>query len=243
MVMEVSVIETFSSTVLYPLLRVQQVAIEPIAHWIGRSVTIRELEKTVEMLQKKHDEIFAENIALKAMHCYAEETSELRDFKKRYMLNKGHTAQVLARHFSENSHFFLVDAGASHGIKKDMVAIYCNAIVGRVTQVYPWYSKVCLITDVDCKVASVCSKKGATGIHEGINDIRYTVIRYMSHLEAVDINDVVFSSGDGLVFPKGFALGNIVSADKGDLFYTIVVRPIVDFQTLHYCMLIAKENI
>jgi rod shape-determining protein MreC len=159
------------------------------------------------------------------------------------LLSRGSIAQVLARHFSSSNQFFLVDAGSSHGIKKDMVALYCNAIVGRVAEVYPWYCKVCLITDVDCKVAAVCLKKKASGIHEGINDESQSIMRYVSHLELVTIGDDVFSSGEGLVFPKGFALGKVVFADKGELFYAITIRPSLDFQTLRYCTLVAKEDI
>jgi len=249
-----SVVEAVSSCILYPLLRVQQLVVEPITNWLGRSVTIRELENTVEILKKKYDDVFAENIALKAINHYADETKELRDFNKKYVLSRGHVVQILARHFSPNNQFFLVDAGSSHGIQKDMVALYGNAIVGRVVQVYPWYCKVCLITDVDCKIAALClpasarpdtlgAKKGASGIHEGTNNTTQTVMRYVSHLETVNVGDDVFSSGEGLVFPKGFALGKVTAADKGDLFYTITIQPALDFQVLRYCTLVAKEDI
>lgn len=253
MVVGVSVIETVSSYCLYPLLRVQQLVVEPITIWKGRSVAIQGLEATIEDLQKKYDEIFAENIALKAMHYYADETKELRDFNKKYLLSRGSIGQVLARHFSPSNQFFLVDAGSSQGIKKDMVALHCNAIVGRVAEVYPWYCKVCLITDVDCKVAAVCLpyavkgpkglQKRASGIHEGINDVSHSILRYVSHLQSVNAGDDVLSSGEGLVFPKGFALGKVVSADKGELFYAITIEPSLDFQTLRYCTLVAKEDI
>lgn len=248
-----SVIETVSSCCLYPLLRIQHMIVDPIAHWFSRSASTRELEKTIEDLQSSCDALCAENVALKAVCSYADETGDLRNFSKRYLLGNGQIGQVLARHFSSSSQFFLVDAGSSQGIKKDMVALYRNAIVGRVAEVYPWYCKVCLITDSDCKVASFCSpatisakknaKKGVSGIHEGINNVSHTILRYVSHLESIKVGDELFSSGEGLVFPKGFALGKVICADKGDLFYDIKVQPSLDFQTLRYCALIAKENI
>lgn len=221
----------------------QHRVVEPILQWKSRSLSIAELEKKVEDLQKKYDDLCAENIALKGLHQYADETSELRAFNKRYLSNRGCVAQILARHFSPSNQFFLVNAGTVHGIKKDMVAMHGNAIVGKITQVYPWYCKVCLITDADCKVAALIGKKRVAGIHEGINDVAGTNMRYVSHLESVHVGDDVLSSGEGLVFPKGFALGKIIAADKGDLFYTISVQPILNFQTLCYCMLIAKEDI
>lgn len=241
----IAAIETFSSCMLYPLLRIQQIVIEPIRIWIGRSRTIGELEQALQEIQKKHDELFAENVVLKATHHYAYETNELRNFNKKYLLGNGKLAQVLARHFSPKSQFFFVDAGAQQGIKKDMVALYNNIIVGRVAEVYPWYCKVCLITDLDCKVAAIClsSAKGACGIHEGTNDVMHTIMRYVSHLDVVNVGDDLFSSGEGLVFPKGFALGKVISAEKGELFYTILVKPALDLQTLRYCTLIAKEDI
>jgi rod shape-determining protein MreC len=249
----ISIAATVSSSVLYPFLRMQQVVIVPIAKWFEERSTIRELQNNLDQLQKAHEDLYAENIVLKSLRCYAAETDELRNFNKRYALHSGHMAQILARHFSANHQFFLVDAGATQGIKKDMVALYGNNIVGKVIEVYPWYCKVSLITDSDCKVAITCVsaqnvskkdfKKGVSGIHEGINNATSTIISYVSHLESVEINDTVLSSGEGLVFPKGFALGKIIGAEKGDLFYVITVEPLLNLQTLQYCTLIAKEDI
>ena len=233
-----------------------------VTHGLNRFIGARELEKKIDDLKKEYEQVCAENIALKAFSHYKEETKELYSFNKRYLLEHGHVGQILARHFSLNNQFFLVDLGSSQGIEKDMVALYGNAIIGKVVQVYPWYCKVCLITDMDCKISVVCLpsvksscsvknrnialelvKKSASGIHEGINAMTHTVIRYVSHLESVKIGDDVFSSGEGLIFPRGFALGQVIAADKGDLFYTVTVQPMIDFQALRYCTIIAKENI
>jgi len=62
---------------------------------------------------------------------------------------------------SENAQFILVDGGSRQGVKKDMVALHNNCLIGRVDDVYPWYCKICLITDPACKVAAYCAKTGA----------------------------------------------------------------------------------
>lgn len=239
-----SAVETVSSSLLYPFLRVQHAIITPITQWFEHRATIQELEDVIKNMRNAHEKLCAENSALKAAQLYENETRELRNFNKRYQLhNNGCIAQVLARHFSASKQFFLVDAGSRQGIKKDMVVLYGNNIIGRVAQVYPWYCEVCLITDADCKVAASCGNKNVSGIHEGINDALSTIIRYVSHLEAVQVGDTVLSSGEGLVFPKGFALGKIIAAERGELFYTITVKQLLDLQTLQYCTLIAKEDI
>jgi rod shape-determining protein MreC len=246
-----SLIETISSYALYPLLRVQRALIVPLAHWVQHKKTITELQDHVELLRQTNEELSSENTQLKAFHLYMNETAELRAFNKRYKKDAGHIAYVLARHFSPTEHFFLVDMGSTQGIKKDMVAVYGTTIVGKVTQVYPWYCKVCLITDADCKVAASCLsaqalarnnfKKAAHGIHEGCNDIQSCTVQYVSHLESVKVGDTVISSGEGLVFPKGFSLGTIATAEKGELFYAIAVKPLIDFHVLNYCTLAARE--
>lgn len=248
----VSAIETISSSVLYPLLRIQHAIIAPIAEWFEHKVTMHELEDRLTVLQKLNEELCRENNMLKSLYSYDGETKELRDFNKRYALGIGSLVQVLARHFSSKKQFFFVNAGLSNGIKKDMVALYGNNIIGKVIEVYPWYSKVCLITDADCKIAAICQpkcsigkefKKGTYGIHEGINNAACTKLQYVSHLETVEVGDMIFSSGEGLVFPKGFALGKVDEVSKGDLFYTITVKPLLDLQAMDYCTLIAKEDV
>ncbi len=221
--------------------------------WFERRATIAELECAINKLRDENQKLFEENIALQSLQSYVHDTQELRDFNKRYALCDGHVAQILVRHFSSTDQFFLVDTGSAHGITKDMVALYGNCIVGKVVQVYPWYCKVSLVTDADCKICSLCLsskaltkndfKKGASGIHEGNSNLVSTAVRYVSHLKSVEVGDLVISSGEGLIFPKGFALGKVISADKGELFYTIAVKPALDFQTLRYCTLIAKQDI
>ena len=247
-----SAIQTISSAALYPLLRIQQKIVTPIVQWFEQRATVQQLQDQLSILRKQNEELSASNIALQSVCSYVDETKALRNFNKRYDLTGGQVAQVLVRHFSSANNFFLVDAGSTHGIKKDMVAIYCNALVGRVVEVYPWYCKVCLITDAECKVAAFCvprncahqknSRKKASGIHEGINDAHQSVVQFVSHLETVEQDSLVLSSGEGLIFPQGFALGKVIQLHKGDLFYSIIVKPELDFNTLSYCTLIAKGD-
>ena len=39
-----------------------------------------------------------------------------------------------------------------------MIAVFKDCFLGRVVEVYPWYSKVLLITDPGCKVAVYAPK-------------------------------------------------------------------------------------
>lgn len=238
----VSTTSAISSCFIYPVLRIQQSLIEPIQQLLGNRMSFAELQEKYAALADERTQLMAENIALKSGNYYTRSIADLMVFKKRYEKTGERVVQVLARHLSAENQFFLVSAGSRHGVQKDMVALYGNCLIGRVAHVYPWYCKVYLITDSQCKVAAACAKTGATGIHEGINSELQTSLSHVSHLEKVEVGDMLISSGEGLVFPQGFGLGTIMTAERGDLVYTIVVKPLVDFSTVRYCTLLAKSE-
>jgi rod shape-determining protein MreC len=134
----------------------------------------------------------------------------------------------------------LIDAGSSKGVEKDMVVVYKHCLVGKVTEVYPWYSKVVAITDRTCKVAVQCVNQKTTGIHEGTNDLGATQLKYVSHLEPIEVGDYLISSGEGLVFPRGLGVGQIVSCAQSGLYHVIEVKPLIDMQKIAYCTVIKR---
>lgn len=235
-------VESVSSSFLYPVLRIQHAFIEPLGRWFATKKTVASLEDELCKIKQERDLYCAQLVETRSLFWYQQETQQLHDFNARYATGKGLIAQILVRHISRDAHFMLVDAGAWQGVKKEMVALYNNCLVGKVVEVYPWYCKVILVTDADCKVAAYCAQTKASGIHQG-NTNTMSCLHYVSHLEHVVVDDIILSSGQGLIFPAGFALGTVYSACPGQLCYDIEVKPIVDFYSLQYCILIGKEEI
>jgi len=199
------------------------------------------LQEHLSHVRAEYEGLLAENIQFRAEHSYLERTQELREFKKRYADDAATVVRVLVRNFSEQDHYFLIDIGANDGIQKDMIVTFKNNLVGKITDVYPWYSKVCLITNRLCKVAAYCSQTKAQGIHEGSNSEEGTMLTYVSHLAPIAENDLVLSSGEGLVFPEGFALGRIDSYQQEGLYKKIHVKPLCDMRRLDYCLVLSKQ--
>jgi len=228
------------SIVLYPVLLSQKYVVLPIKDFFQHRKTKQELQDLVCRLQVEKERLLSENITLNASCAYFEQIGELIHFKKRYDFSELKLSQIIFKHINNKSHFVFVNQGAWHGIKQDMVAVYKNVLIGRVVEVYPLYSKVILTTDRSCKVASFCAKTRANGIHVGQNSLEQTMLFRVSHLLRIIEGDLILSSGEGLVFPQGFALGKIVSAKKGELYYDIKVKPILDLDRIQYCFLIKK---
>ncbi len=231
-------IETGSSVLLYPFLRVQKVLLTPYEQWKASRQSVKALLRDLENSLQAQEKLQQEVIHLKALVHYTENSQEIRDFLERYTHSSARIVRVLLKNF-DGFHFFLIDGGTSQGIEKDMIAVYKDCLIGRVTEVYPYYSKVVLITDRTCKVAAYCPQTNTQGVHEGINLLDLTLLNYVNHLDQVKEGDMVLSSGEGLIFPRGFGLGRVKQREYDGLQYSITVTPLVDFKNIHYCALVS----
>lgn len=225
----------------YPFLVIEQKIVQPIQHWFLWRRGVGDLQVLTEKLLHERDELRAQIIALEASQDYIKDCQELIDFKKRYNNSSAIIAQVLLRVISDQQQFFFVNAGSDKGVCKDMVAVYHNNLVGRIDEVYRRYCKVILITDKDCCVAATCAQTGARGIYRGCNSQAENVLEYVNHFDALQEDDLVLSLGDGMIFPRGFALGKIKKYRLQNVTYHIIVQPLIDFSSLSFCMLINRE--
>lgn len=233
-------IQTTVSIFLYPFIKLQQVVIDPFSAYFKNKREIAVLQEQVISLQQAHEQLTAENIALQATAHYYEQIQELVTFKNKYNVQSMRMAQIIMKQFSPTEHSYLIDCGSKHGVTVDMIAVYKNCLVGRVTHVYPYYSKVVLVTDPECKVAAYCLSSQAEGIHEGINKKKQSLLQYISHLHTLKQDDLVISSGQGLVFPQGFGIGTIKSFEQQGLHYKVIIKPLLKLEDLRYCYVIQK---
>jgi rod shape-determining protein MreC len=230
-----------SCLLVYPILRLQNLVVAPITAWHARTTNAHVLMTHLDIMQEENEQLKADVIRLQGLVDYSQEIHELASFAQQYDV-QGPVVQILMKQLTSQGHFFWIDRGAHDGIAKDMVAVYKNHLVGRVVDVYPWYSKVQLVTDSGCKVAGYCAGTQVHGIHKGCNIDCNTVLTYVSHLEQLIVGDMVLSSGEGLIFPRGFLLGRIVSSKTDGLYQQVQLKTDVDMHALTHCMVLTKGN-
>lgn len=233
-------IEHYSSYIIYPALVLQQHIATPVKSYFAKKRSLQELEEELLKVQLERDTILAQNIELNGIISFAQDTKELVEFKQRYNFTQAILAQVLVKNFSEQSHFFLIDKGSNAGAQKDMVVIYKDCLIGKIAEVYPHYSKVILITDQSCKVAAYCTQSKATGIYQGNNAEWAAQLHHVSHLSSLEIGELILSSGDGLIFPRGFGLGKIKAYQTEGLFHSVSIEPLVDLHAINHCYVVHK---
>lgn len=234
------IFESYSSYVLYPLLKIHHAVINPIKSWCINKQNYAELEHTAGQLRQERDDLRAQLIQLHAQMCNYQDIQELVAYTRSQTNVILPAVQIIAKNFSDSQHNFFIDAGSNNGIQRDMVVVYKNILVGKIVEVYPWYSKVLAITDKRCKVSACCLKTNKIGILEGNNNLVDTQLKFISHLDPVVEGDYLISSGQGFVFPRGLGLGQIVSISPHGLYYFIKVKVICDLDKISYCTVISR---
>jgi len=233
---------TLISYFAYPVLRLQNMLMFPFTDFYYWRMTMKDLLALNEKLMKENRVLQEKNIALHSTLDFVNDTQDVRSYSYRYAPDNKQLVQLILKIFSDTSHFGYIDAGSFHGIKKDMVAVYRNCLVGKITEVYPLYSKILFISDASCKIAAYCSGTNAQGIHTGTNTQGLTKVDFVNHLSDVKVGDMVLSSGKGLVFPRGFSLGNIKKIKKRGVHNTLLLTPIINISKLDYCYVFEKGN-
>lgn len=233
-------LKNMGSTIAYPFLIIQNKISNTINWAKERKKTYKELVQELEIYAQDVESLKSENISLKAALNYSIQTQELAEFTKQYSNLKYQIAQIVQKNFSPNSQFFLLSCGSKAGIQVDMAVVYKNFLVGRITESYPYWSKATLITDKLCKVAAYVSPTGAKGICQGTGDIKSLSLNFVSHLDKINIDDTVLSTGQGLIFPQGFSLGKIKNFRLSGLHYEITVEPEIDISNLEYCYIVQR---
>jgi rod shape-determining protein MreC len=222
-------------------MRMQQVVLAPFNQWCKYGSSISVLHERIDRLQKERDILWQEMVKREGVTTFGQDTEEIRAYARRYEYEGTLLlAQCTVKESTPNQQVMIVDKGARHGVKTSMVAVYKNMLLGRVSEVQDWHSKITLITDRLCKIAAYCVKTRAAGIVEGINKADEIQLSYISHLSTVQEGDEVLSSGQGLIFPRGFALGTITRCELNGLYYKVIIKPCIDVASIDFCYLLEK---
>lgn len=231
------------SRVTYPLILVQHHCTTSVDRWRLEKMEKKDLLDLLERTVRERNALRCRVVELESMSCFDRESRELRNFSKRYRLTNAICAQVIQKQFSPEAHYFLINAGELQGIKVDMVAFYEHHLVGRVSEVYPAYSKILLFTDRTSRVAAICTRTGARGIVEGVNDSAKVMLDFVSHFELLNEGDLVTTYGVGLVFPRGLALGEVAQIAPAGVLKKIAVKPLIELQDLSFCLIASAQVI
>lgn len=138
----------------------------------------------------------------------------------------------------------ILDKGRDEGVRLNAAVISPSGVVGRVVELGPHAAKAQLLLDRNSAAGVVTERRRVTGVvvgqvsspEGGQGDL---VMKYVSALADVAVEDVVVTSGFDRIFPKGLVVGRIhvVGAPSG-LFREVLVTPSARFDQLEQVLVL-----
>lgn len=181
-----------------------------------------------EKLEAKVKQI--EEWALKA-HALALENQQLRqllklspDPKMNYI-----TAPVLGIVQAPYTRTIVLGAGTREGIRLKQPVVIGQHIIGRIVEVSEQASRVLLVQDVNSHVPIILEKSKVQGIISG-DDEAHLMIKFFEMEAKAEIGELVFTSGIGGIYPKGYLVGQ-VAYQKGEI---VGVKSLIQLNELEY---------
>jgi len=234
-------LEGFLLNVASPLLRGAHAVSESTREgwsWIsgGDSPSrVRELEERItdlELEKERLEEMRLENDRLRG----------LLDLKQSLPIPTM-AATVLANSFRSPTKTCLIDMGTRSGLAPDMPVVNPRGVVGRILTAAASLSKVQLLTDASAGVAVLVQRTRVQGVLMGRGD-SLLELRYISTIDDVRSGDLLLTSGQDRIYPRGLPVGVVAEVREGSgLLRTITVVPRVDFDRLEEVLVLMKSDI
>ncbi len=108
----------------------------------------------------------------------------------------------------------LIDTGSASGVQIGDPAMSEHGVVGRVVGVTRGVSRLLMVTDVDSRTPVLVDRSNGRAILTG-DGSAYPRMEYVRGRDPVKVGDVILTSGDGGVFPRGLPVGVAVKDLKG----------------------------
>lgn len=151
------------------------------------------------------------------------------------------TAKIITGTSDQVSRSVVISAGSQNGIVKGLAVVAeGGVIVGKVSEVYPDFSKVVLLTDNASRLAATVQNGDRTaGLVEGQFGLGLAMTNIPQN-QAIVAGDLIVTSGlEGLI-PKNLLIARVDSVHQveSDIFKTATLQPIVSFDNLSYVLVL-----
>jgi rod shape-determining protein MreC len=152
--------------------------------------------------------------------------------------------EIIAREWGGWVRSLIVNRGRTDDIQRLTAVISPDGLVGRVVDVRRGSAVVQVLTDPTSSVGAHTLRSRTPGMVEG--EPRGTIrFKYMARdVAGLTAGDVVVTSGQGGLFPRGIPIGRVRSIDdRGSaLFHFAVLDPAVDFARVDEVLLVTGDR-
>ena len=227
-----------------------QSGMNAIGTWISEKgeylFNTTDLRSENENLQKKVQELTAENSELLQNQEEYNRLKELLDLKDEYSDYPTVAARIIAKDSGNWFNVFTINRGSNDGIKEDMNVIASGGLVGIVTSVGPnWATVRSTIDDysnVSAEISSTSDNCIIAGNLKLIDEGKISLVKLTDADNKVTVGDKVVTSDISNRFLPGILIGYVseIGMDSNNLTKSGSITPVVDFRHLHEVLVITQ---
>lgn len=201
-------------------------------------------------LRQDYNELLAENARLRAersrLFDLAAENARLKkllDFKEQ---RPGTLlpARVIAAAQGGAAATLTIDRGSADGLRSDLAVVSYDGLIGRTALVTPMTALVVLIEDPRSRVPVRTLRTRARGIVAGRGPGEDLLLERVRRTEDIEPGDELFTSGTGMVFPKGIRVGTVREVEKQTfgVLQNVELDPAVDFSRIEEVLVLLEAT-
>jgi len=148
-------------------------------------------------------------------------------------------ARVIARPSDSWSSSVIIDKGKYNGIRRSMVVINAQGLVGRVSESADNISKVSLVNDPSLGISSIVQRTRQEGLVSGTLGANL-IMRYLPEDSDIIVNDLIVTSELSQVYPKGLLVGKVIKIGRelSGLNRYAIIKPAVDCSAIEEVLVI-----
>lgn len=243
-----SIFESGISGALNPVQKVIYKTSESASEFTHFVFSFTEVKKENNELIARNTELEKEVLDYNQLKAENESLHKQLDFKSINEYYKFITCNIINKSGGGFLDELTIDKGSDEGIAKGMVAVSPEGLVGQVISVSKGSSIIQTLGNENIGVtALVANNPDNEGIVKGYKDSNNNLMAKISSLKTeADIkkDDVVTTSGNGAIYPKGIRIGTItdVVTDNVKVMKTAVIKPFVDFNKLSSLFVIVPSD-
>jgi rod shape-determining protein MreC len=156
-------------------------------------------------------------------------------------------AEVVAREGMPWFRSITIDKGREAGVALEAPVLSPTGVVGRVIWVGPGAARVQLLQDRDSGAGVLIERSRVKGVVAGQVGFAESsssdlVMKYVPELADVVVGDVVVTSGQDRIYPKGLVVGRVRLVSPGSLFKEVLVEPSARFEQLEEVLVVRASE-
>ena len=193
------------------------------------------------LLHRQIDELELRNRELATKAAEADRLAVLLNLRESHPEAPMIAAQVIGASADTASHTVFINRGERDRIRRNQPVITADGIVGKIVEVFPTTSQVLLINDKDSGVGALFVDTRTHGVVKGYGDPNPRM-EYVVNDERVHPGEVILTSGEDRIFPKGLMIGTVADSKPGYPFQIIHVQPGARLDRLEDVMVLLTQQ-